>query len=484
MKDRIVTQLPIALRRRLDPTKKYLVAVSGGADSLALADGMLQSGLTFAVCHVEHGIRGEASLADAAFVERFCRERSIPFFRKTVEALSFSKKEGLSLEDAARQLRYRALFQCAEEEKADFILTAHQKDDQAETFLLRLLRGAGTRGLGAIRFQRGNILRPLLQFTGEELRRYCRLRELSWREDATNDDLRYTRNRVRKVLLPLLRREFSAGITDVLCRTAENLQTDASYLDEVAEQELQKRLEQDTAAGARRVLRVQDWSLIPQAFRYRILQLFWQTQGGPSGLSGTNLRQMEKLAERGCSGKRILLPGSWQLLYNYDKLILLPPNQNERSKKNVGAASDRSAAQSVSLALSEIITAADADSSAFTEIRLPQGKTVLLRIVNDIPSYQYRRQAIYPVERLKELGTHLTFRHRLPGDRILPLKGTGHKSLKKFLIDEKIPQAQRDDLLLVAVGNEVLWLSGLYNAGWGKTVPDRSATKWLFMTLV
>ena len=82
MKDRIVTQLPIALRRRLDPTKKYLVAVSGGADSLALADGMLQSGLTFAVCHVEHGIRGEASLADAAFVERFCRERSIPFFRK------------------------------------------------------------------------------------------------------------------------------------------------------------------------------------------------------------------------------------------------------------------------------------------------------------------------------------------------------------------------------------------------------------------
>lgn len=484
MKDRIVTQLPLALRRRLDPTKKYLVAVSGGADSLALADGMLQSGLSFAVCHVEHGIRGEASLADAAFVERFCQERRIPFFCKRVDALSFSKEKGLSLEDAARQLRYRALFQCAEKEMADFILTAHQKDDQAETFLLRLLRGAGTRGLGAIRFQRGNILRPLLQFTGEELRRYCRLRELTWREDATNDDLRYTRNRVRKVLMPLLRKEFSARITDVLCRTAENLQADALYLDEVAEQELQKRLELDTGAEERRVLRVQGWGTIPQAFRFRILQLFWQIKGGSAGLSGTNLRQMEKLAERGCSGKRILLPGSWQVLYNYDKLTLLPPNQNERIKKKVGTASDRSAAQSISLALNEIVTAVDTDSSAFTEVRLPQGKTLLLRIVNDIPSYQYRRQAIYPVDRFKELGTHLTFRHRLPGDRILPLKGTGHKSLKKFLIDEKIPQAQRDDLLLVAVGREILWLPGLYNAGWEETIPERCVTGWLFMTLV
>ena len=482
MTDRIITKLPLALRHRLDPQKKYLVAVSGGADSIALADGMLQGGFSLLVCHVEHGIRGAASLSDAAFVETFCRQRGVPFFCKTVDALAFSKAEGLSLEDAARQLRYQALFECLEEQQADFILTAHQKDDQAETFLLRLLRGSGTRGLGAIRFQRGNLLRPLLLFTGEELRRYCHLRKLAWREDATNDDLRYTRNKVRKVLMPLLRKEFSAGITDVLCRTAENLQIDASYLEGAAEQELQKRMAQETEQERRWLLQAQRWNTLPQALRFRILQAFWEAKGGTSGLSKVNLRQMEKLANRGVSGKRISLPGGWQLLYNYDKLILLTPNTTR--EQSAPSCVKAGVSQSAPAVLAEMLTEELAGSSAGREVALPNGGKVSFSVVKGRPPYDYRRQAVYPLEHVKALAPRLTVRFRQPGDRILPLKGTGHKSLKKFLIDEKVPREERDRMILVAAGNEVLWLPGLYNAGWEKTVPDEGVTEWLFMSLV
>lgn len=154
--------LPRRLRQLLDPSKTYVAAVSGGPDSLALAEGLYRAGFHFHVCHVEHGIRGRASLEDARFVETYCRERDIPFRCVHVQALEKARAEGLSPEDAARRLRYDALRRYARETGADYILTAHQKDDQAETFLLRLLRGAGTLGLAGMRFRRDGILRPLL----------------------------------------------------------------------------------------------------------------------------------------------------------------------------------------------------------------------------------------------------------------------------------------------------------------------------------
>ena len=162
MKETVLDKVPRILREKLDRTKNYVAAVSGGADSLAMADALQRCGFRFTVCHVEHGIRGRESLEDARYVEAFCRKMGIAFCCKAVDAQKLRENEKMSLEDAARRLRYQALFQCAEETGADFILTAHQKDDQAETFLLRLLRGSGTRGLGAIRFQHDAVLRPLL----------------------------------------------------------------------------------------------------------------------------------------------------------------------------------------------------------------------------------------------------------------------------------------------------------------------------------
>lgn len=511
----LTERLPLRLRQILDPTKKYMAAVSGGADSLALADALLHGGLRFSVCHVEHGIRGEDSLRDARFVEAFCRERGIPFYLKPVQAIAFSEKHNLSLEAAARQLRYEALFQCAAEDHADFILTAHQKDDQAETFLLRLLRGSGTRGLGAIRFRRDQVLRPLLGFTGEELRDYCRERGLSWQEDITNEDLRYTRNRVRKILLPLLKQNFSPAVIEVLCRTAEHLQTDEEYLEAAASQELKRRLLPDSPEGSTPLVRItaKDWARVSPALRFRVLRQFWQLSGGKKELSGRNLRDMSLLAERGRSGKKILLPDSWQLVYAYGKLILLPPEKTgvflcypegagepDNSHCNHDPAGKHIEQPGKSRQpLAENIQPAEGwncqipwdtipSDGSISELFLPDGHRVQLTLCGEKPSYIYRQQAVFPLALARAAGETLTFRYRQGGDRFRPLKGVGHKSLKRFFIDAKVPRELRVRQIIAAAGQEVLWLPGLANAGWKDSAPEAGdisqPESWLFMNLI
>ena len=478
MKETVLEKVPRILREKLDITKQYVAAVSGGADSLALADALQHCGFRFTVCHVEHGIRAEESLEDAAYVEEFCRQRGIVFCCKHVDAQELQKREKLSLEDAARRLRYRALFQCVEETGADFILTAHQKDDQAETFLLRLLRGSGTRGLGAIRFRQDIVLRPLLPLSAVELRQYCTLRGISWREDASNEDLYYARNRIRKVLIPLLEEGFSPSVTDILCRTAEHLQTDETFLEELALTEFWKRW-RTPGENQNGVLQTRKWEEVPAALRFRVLRLFWHHSGAREELSGINLDDLGKLISNHSSGKKILLPGSWQALYSYDKLILFSEEnlkclqQNDNWKHEVN--------------LAHLPGVLSDDETWLSEVPFPDHRIAQLSIIKDLPPYRYREQMIYPISQLKRMGNVLEFRYRQPGDRIYPLKGPGHKTLKKFLIDRKVPVENRDRLVVVAVGNEIVWIPGIANARWetGQTGSEDPAREqgWLFINI-
>ena len=475
MRESVLKKVPRVLKEKLDGTKRYVAAVSGGADSIALAEGLWQAGFTFAVCHVEHGIRGQESLEDAQFVEAFCRQREIPFYCKTVRAVELSEKEKLSLEDAARRLRYESLVRCADEFRADFILTAHHKDDQAETFLLRLLRGSGTRGLGAIRFQRGRILRPLLSLTGKELRDYCSEQGIVWREDRTNQDLKYARNRVRNILMPLLKENFSPSVTDILCRTAENLRTDSFFLEKLAEKELQNRI-LPVSSGQKGALDTAGWEKIPEALRFRILRLFWQKAGGEQELSALNLHNLELLIEKRRSGKKILLPGSWQALHSYDKLLIFPSDYLGTLKKD-------------GLWLHEIPwdripCAGESGNAKKTVIPFPDGRRAELCVRRGEPSYKYRYQMIYPLAPLQQMGDALTFRYRKPEDRIFPLKGTGHKTLKKYLIECRVPVEVRNRLVVLAIGSEILWIPGIANARWAmENHTDHQSQDWLFIKI-
>ncbi len=214
---------------------RVLVALSGGADSVALLhllrdlDGRGEVTLVGAA-HLHHGLRGDAADEDQAFCAVLTARLGVPFDTARVDVAALAREQKRSVEDAGRQARYAFLEQAADRLSADTIATAHTRDDQAETFLLRLLRGSGTRGLGGIRPCVGRIVRPLLDVDRADLRRYLADRSEGFREDASNADVTLLRNRVRHELLPFLESRFSPGITDVLAREATLAQQDEDFL--------------------------------------------------------------------------------------------------------------------------------------------------------------------------------------------------------------------------------------------------------------
>ncbi|MFR6025516.1 MAG: tRNA lysidine(34) synthetase TilS [Christensenellales bacterium] len=216
----------------VSPGQHVLVAVSGGADSTALLclfDEIREAfPLQISCAHVEHGIRGAASVEDMRFVEALCAQKNIPFYGSRVDATAYARAHKCGLEDAARTLRYDSLMETAKAVGADAIALAHHQGDQAETVLLHAARGSDVRGLCAMRARRGNIIRPLLTFTPEQLRVYLQSIGQPWREDETNVCQDYARNRIRHAALPALEAAYPDARA-ALARLASSAQRDEDY---------------------------------------------------------------------------------------------------------------------------------------------------------------------------------------------------------------------------------------------------------------
>ncbi len=218
--------------------RKIVVAVSGGADSLALADLIHRARqrfrLEFCIAHYEHGLRGQDSLDDAAFVKNFAENLGVEFFCEHGDVANFAATEKISVETAARILRYEFLSRVRKKLNFEAIALAHHADDQAETILMRLLRGSASSGLAAMKFcadsPHGLLIRPLLRFRKCELENYCRERNLIPRVDATNFDATATRNKIRLELLPALEK-FNPAVVETLCRFGEISAAESDFID-------------------------------------------------------------------------------------------------------------------------------------------------------------------------------------------------------------------------------------------------------------
>lgn len=218
------------------------VAVSGGADSVALLRLLLELraelGIVLCVIHVNHSLRGAESDEDQAFVERLAQEFGLEAHVRCADALKHSKEFDLSLEAAGHEVRHLAFTNIAVKNQLASIAIGHTLDDQAETVLLKLLRGAWTRGLAGtypvVKFANTSLVRPLLCERRNTLRQYLQSISQPWREDNTNTDVTFTRNRVRHELLPLLERDYHPGIAEVLSGTAELARAEQEFWDELA----------------------------------------------------------------------------------------------------------------------------------------------------------------------------------------------------------------------------------------------------------
>ncbi len=451
MRNPAVKKLYAALRRHIPPQSRVLLAVSGGADSLALADvaALLrdEGRLEVMAAHVEHGLRGQEALEDAAAVERFCRARHLPYRCLHVQAAAYAAAHKRSLEAAARALRYAALRWAAADYGAECIVTAHHRDDQAETVLLRLLRGTSPSGLGGMAVRSRDILRPFLHLGRDDLERYCRARGIAWRHDSSNDDPAHTRNRVRLELLPCLERSFNPAVRRALTQAAELLREDEDFFAALVSDEAGRRVTED--AGCL-LVDVSGWRELAAPVRKRLLrQCYFRHGGGELGYAHT--QALDGVCLAGRSGKALQLPGGIRAAYAYQKLRLSRAAEGQPEESAVG-----------------FCVSCRYDNGPQT-ISYPGGSATI-RLVRTAQAPLAADTVVYPEQLLSGPEIHIRSRHR--GDRFTPRGGAGGKKLKDYFIDRKLPRERRDAQALVACGDRILGIAGMANAAWERGAYD------------
>lgn len=221
----------------------FLLAVSGGIDSMVLLDLMLKNKVHFSVAHCNFNLRGEESNQDENFVINYCEKNNIPLYIKQFNTEKYASENKKSIQISARELRYNWFFELKNEHHFDFIVTAHHLDDSLETFFINLSRGTGIEGLTGIR-ENENIIRPLLGFSREEIQKYATENHIKWREDSSNSSDKYLRNNIRHNIVPLFK-ELNTDFLNSFSKTIDYLQEIQSFSEEVLEEILHKLLIQE-----------------------------------------------------------------------------------------------------------------------------------------------------------------------------------------------------------------------------------------------
>jgi len=329
-----------ALRRHRLEGRTLLVAVSGGIDSVALLHALQEiaegHALKLWIGHVNHGLRGAEADADQRAVEALAAGLGLPARVARVDPAARRapgpSRDRPSPEEAARELRYAALRRMAEDAGADAVATAHTADDQAETVLLRLLRGTGPDGLGGMpeRSADGRIVRPLLQVTRTEVERFAAERGLSWREDSSNASPVFARNRLRRDWLPGLARAFNPRLLRALCDLAEAQQRDSEWIEALVEREALERI-----AWEGEWLRIEaaGWPDLPAALSRRLARRALASCGAARLVSRRHLERMDAFLRHGLAGRAIELPGALRLARDRTGFRLGPARNGDRNDR-------------------------------------------------------------------------------------------------------------------------------------------------------
>ncbi len=431
-----------------------LVAVSGGADSVALLHALRLLAprwrLALRVLHVDHGLRPDSS-RDAEFVRALGRRLEVP-----VDVVAVAVVPAGSLEAAAREARYAALDAHADRLGAQRIALGHTADDQAETVLMRVLGGAGMRGLAGIPAVRGRVIRPLLGLRRRDLLGELREAGLDWVEDPSNLDPKFLRNRIRHELLPFLQASYDADVVEALNRVARLARESVETIERTATIELDRLAGAEAgplpreAAPSREaiVLRRSALAALPPPVGAEILRLAARRLGGRTDLRAWGHRGLRRVLAAP-QPRRPFRLGGVTVEVSGDR-VRIASRPSPRLVERALAVPGRVAMPEVSLALE-----------------------ATLRTVREPASYRDSGDRFRVAFDADRLPPSLLVRARRPGDRFTPFGG-GERRLKSFLIDAKVPRWDRRRLPLVEAAGDILWLAGLRRSA---TAPVTAQTR-------
>lgn len=446
--------------RMIQPGDRVILGVSGGADSVCLLFLLLEYSkkvpFSMTAVHVNHGIRQDAG-EDAAFVEELCREREIPFFLKKENVSRMAAREGLSEEDAGRRLRYDAFREAAERFGGSKIAVAHNSNDRAETMLFCLFRGSGLKGLCSIApvredwsHSRLQVIRPILCLERQEVEEYLKVRGIPFCRDSTNQGDDYARNRIRHHILPYAEQQISSGVVGHMYRTADILTEEEDYLAGQTREALARCAVFSREASRslwRAVVETEEFLKEHTALQKRMI-LALAKELSPTGrdISMTHVEDVLKLFQ-GAGSRRVDLPMGLQARREYTKVIL------ERSRAMCPAQKEPFRKQVFLPVEGGRMVRAELGSLGCMEFSVISGENCA-----EVPRNKYTKWFDY--DKIKE---SLTVRCRLTGDFLTIGDGSGHmihKSLKDYMVTEKIPREIRNSVPLLAEGSHVLWLAG------------------------
>ncbi len=424
--------------------ESVVVGVSGGPDSVCLLHILNriaeQMNIKVFAVHINHMLRGDESDADEDYVKEFCKELKIDFFAEALNVEEIAKKKAISIEEAGREARYEQFRIYAGKTGATKIAVAHNKNDQAETVLMNIIRGAGLDGLKGMEYKRGQIIRPLLDIERSEIENYCVENSLKPRIDSSNTKSVYTRNKIRLELVPYIDRLFGTNISDSVCRLAANVKDDIDYIEGKVRtlygEYVIKSEKEEVWLDSERMKNYHS-ALIKRIIRNAVKTV----KGDLKGIESKHVESVAELCLNGKTGSVVCLINKIRAekSYNTLKIYVLKNREPLRYFEGMLSIPGVNYIENLKSYIEACITERSGDFPGMGEAdgRCP------------VQFFDYEK-----------LKTGIYIRYRKEGDIFKPFRSNGTKKLKEYFIDKKIPRDLRESIPLISMGNEIVWVIG------------------------
>lgn len=437
MKDKVLFE--IKEHKLIDKGENVVVGLSGGPDSMALLHLLLEVkaiiDFNIYVAHVNHGVRGEEALRDQLFSEQQASKLGLPYYTKNIDMIKYGKDNKITAEEAGRKLRYGFFREILNDIGGGKIAVAHNKNDQAETLIMRFLRGTGVDGLRGMEYISNDIIRPILGIDREDIERYIIDNNIETVLDHTNLKPIYTRNKIRLELIPYIEKNFNSNIIETLFRMSKICALDSEFLNKYTQEKyneiLKKEEKNDIVLNGQMFLDI-DTSIQKRIIRNALLQI----NGSLNGITEVQVSSFLDIVLKRETGKEFHFSNNIIGNINYNDILI---------KKHIDKVDENYIYE---LQISCVLNLPELGYSIYTEII-------------SIEKYSSERQSnnarYFDLDKIRG---KLYVRNRKAGDRFVPFGMDGTKKIKDYFIDEKISKDLRDKILLIVDEESIIWVLG------------------------